>query len=87
LVDEGRASFSQMFQPGMHKSALIGIFLAILELVRHHGVRTKQDDSGGEIWILPDENFSDQLDVSDVDQYGSGSGDDVGEQESEEPAA
>ena len=39
LVAEGRLSLGELFQPGMHKSTLVGIFLAILELVRHHGVR------------------------------------------------
>jgi segregation and condensation protein A len=53
LSAEGRMSFSALFQPGMHKSRLVGIFLAVLELVRHHGVLTEQDDLFGEIWILP----------------------------------
>src|SRR5690606_35779852 len=33
LVEHGRVSFSEMFTAGMHKSAMIGVFLAILELV------------------------------------------------------
>jgi segregation and condensation protein A len=37
----------------MHKSSLVGMFLAILELVRHHGARAEQSDLFGEIWILP----------------------------------
>ena len=36
LVDHGRMAFSEVFDAGMHKSALIGMFLSILELVRHH---------------------------------------------------
>lgn len=70
MVQDGRAAFSQMFQPSMHKSAMIGVFLAILELVRHHSVRTRQEDLHGEIWILPGDEFSDSLDVSNVDTYG-----------------
>ena len=50
-------------------SALIGVFLAILELVRHHSVRTHQDESHGEIWILPGSRFSAELDLADVDEY------------------
>jgi len=57
LLEHGRVSFSEMFQSGAHKSALIGIFLAILELVRHHSVRTEQIDDHGEIWILPGSRF------------------------------
>ncbi len=69
LVSHGRASFSEMFDSGAHKTALIGVFLAVLELVRHHSVRTDQSDSHGEIWILPGENFNAELDLSDVDDY------------------
>ncbi len=69
LTTEGRAAFSQMFEPGMHKSAMIGVFLAILELVRHHSVRTEQNDLHGEIWILPGENFDVRIDFSEVDAY------------------
>jgi len=70
LVEDGRAAFSQMFYSGMHKTAMIGVFLSILELVRHHSVRTEQEDVHGEIWILPGEAFSGSLDVSNVDTYG-----------------
>ena len=71
MVQDGRAALSQMFVPGMHKSGMIGVFLAILELVRHHSVRTLQEDLHGEIWILPGDQFSDALDVSNVDTYGA----------------
>jgi segregation and condensation protein A len=53
LAQQGRLAFSELFQAGMHKSRLIGIFLAVLELVRHHGVTTEQDALFGEIYILP----------------------------------
>lgn len=69
LVLNGRVSFSEMFQTGMHKSALIGVFLAILELVRHHSVRTAQADVHGEIWITPGDRFDASLDLSQVDEY------------------
>jgi segregation and condensation protein A len=69
LVEAGRASLSDFFAPGTHKSAMIGVFLAILELVRHHSVRTEQNDLHGEIWILPGDAFSADLNISDVDNY------------------
>jgi segregation and condensation protein A len=53
LHDHRRVAFTELFQPGMHKSSLVGMFLAILELVRHHGARAEQSDLFGEIWILP----------------------------------
>jgi segregation and condensation protein A len=58
LAADSRIAFSDMFQPGMHKSAIVGVFLAILELSRHHGVRTEQNDLHGEIWIVPGEEFN-----------------------------
>ena len=35
LAEAGRLAFRDLFEPGMHKSTLVGIFLAALELVRH----------------------------------------------------
>jgi segregation and condensation protein A len=64
LVEERRVSFSSMFVAGMHKSAIVGVFLAILELARHHGVRTEQPDLHGEIWIVPGEEFKDAAEIS-----------------------
>jgi segregation and condensation protein A len=57
LTKERRVAFSDMFVAGMHKSAIVGVFLAVLELARHHGVRTEQNDLHGEIWIVPSEGF------------------------------
>jgi segregation and condensation protein A len=67
MQTEGRVSFSEMFEPGIHKSAMIGVFLAILELVRHHSVTTNQNDLHGEIWILPGDNFSAEVDFTEID--------------------
>lgn len=53
LVQHSRLAFMELFQPGMHKSTLIGMFLAVLELVRHYGVRTVQEDLFSEIYLLP----------------------------------
>jgi segregation and condensation protein A len=57
LATEGRAALSRMFEPGMHKSSLLGVFLAILELVRHHSVRAEQPEAHGEIWLTPGRQF------------------------------
>ena len=69
LVDEGRLSFGDLFEPEMHKSTLIGIFLAVLELVRHHHVRVDQNALFGEIWLRPDLNHAEPLDLSNVNSY------------------
>ncbi len=69
LVEKRGATFSEMFAPGMHKSAMIGVFLAILELVRYHSVRTEQHELHGEIMIMPGERFDEALNLSRVDSY------------------
>lgn len=69
LAAESRVAFSQFFGAGMHKSAMIGVFLAILELVRHHSAYTEQEDIHGEIWITRGENLTDSFDLSNVDNY------------------
>ncbi len=53
----------------MHKSTLVGIFLAVLELVRHHRVHVEQNELFGEIWVLPSADCTEPLDLSDVDNY------------------
>jgi len=72
LLERGRLTFRDLFQPGIHKSALIGIFLAVLELVRHHHVRAEQNELFGELWLLPGAESTSQLDVNGVDTYGGG---------------
>jgi segregation and condensation protein A len=72
LVRDGRVAFSEMFELGMHKSAMIGVFLAILELVRHRHVLAEQNRLHGEIWILPSDGFSKTFDASSIDQYDHG---------------
>jgi segregation and condensation protein A len=50
---EGRVRFRDIFTPPYFKARLIGIFLAILEVVRNHGIGLEQPDGdGGEIWLV-----------------------------------
>jgi segregation and condensation protein A len=69
LREKGRIAFHDLFEPNMHKSKLVGIFLAILELVRHHNVRVEQNKLFGEIWVLPSLVDAGPLDLSHVDEY------------------
>jgi len=71
LASDQKVAFSDMFQPGMHKSAIVGVFLAILELARHHGIRTEQNDLHGEIWVVPGEQFDPGKEIVQTDEYGS----------------
>jgi segregation and condensation protein A len=50
---EGRVSFSSCFEGTSDRGRIVGVFLAILELVRHHGFRANQPGDFGEIWIEP----------------------------------
>ena len=71
LNQVGGAAFSELFEPGMHKSAMIGVFLAILELIRHHSVNAEQSEGQNDIVITPGEFFKDDQDFGDVDDYSS----------------
>jgi segregation and condensation protein A len=50
---EGRVRFRDIFTPPYFKARLIGIFLAVLEVVRNHSIGLEQPDGeGGEIWLV-----------------------------------
>lgn len=69
LLTAESVQFSDMFDLGAHKSAMIGIFLAVLELARHHGLETKQDPGSNEIVLVRGERFEESLSVNEVDNY------------------
>lgn len=50
---EHRVAFTSLFDDATSRSRIVGIFLAILELLRHHAFRADQPDEFGEIWVLP----------------------------------
>jgi len=69
ILRQKSVSFNELFEPGMHKSAMIGVFLAVLELTRHHNVLASQENLYSEIMIVPSEGFSQDLDVSNIYDY------------------
>ena len=69
LNAEGQLRFSEMFEPGMHKSALVSIFLAILELVRHHSVKTEQIGEHGDIQLLPGDSFEAEEKIDEATDF------------------
>jgi segregation and condensation protein A len=69
LAERGRMAFSDLFAAGMHKSAIVGVFLAVLELVRHHNVRAEQQDLHSEIWIVAAEGFDPAAEIAARDEY------------------
>lgn len=50
---EREVKFTSLFDHETARSKIIGMFLAVLELLRHHGYRARQDADFGEITILP----------------------------------
>lgn len=53
VAAEGRVAFSSFFAGTNSRSRIVGIFLAILELLRHYHLRAEQPVEYGEIWVLP----------------------------------
>jgi len=53
LRRDGRLAFTSFFESTVHKSQLVGMFLAVLELVRHQHARAAQQALFGEIWLEP----------------------------------
>jgi segregation and condensation protein A len=53
VLAEGQVAFSAFFEGTNSRSRIVGIFLAILELMRHYGFRALQPVAWNEIWILP----------------------------------
>jgi segregation and condensation protein A len=52
VAAEGRLRFRDAFLPPHNKARLIGIFLAMLELIRHRGIALDQPDPEGDIWLV-----------------------------------
>ena len=69
IIRDDRVAFSALFKAGMHKSSMVSIFLAVLELARHHGVMTQQDNLYGDLVMVKGDSFQQQLDVINVDSY------------------
>lgn len=70
LAARPRVPLMDLLDAGVHKSAVIGWFLATLELTRHHGAAVEEDESG-DIVIVKTEHYSEDLSVNEVDNYGN----------------
>jgi segregation and condensation protein A len=46
-------AFTSFFEGATRRNVIVGVFLAILELLRHHGFRAEQTADYGEIFVLP----------------------------------
>jgi segregation and condensation protein A len=52
LTSSPRLSFTDLFDPPHTRGRLLGIFLAILELIKARDIEAEQADIFGEIWIV-----------------------------------
>ena len=69
LCDDGRIKMSDLFDSQMHKSQMIGIFLAVLELIRHHNLQCEQAHLFGEMWLLPGKQTAGEINFNSSDSY------------------
>ncbi|MDO4550732.1 MAG: segregation/condensation protein A [Planctomycetia bacterium] len=69
IQQQGSTTFSELFSPGMHKTTMVGIFLATLELVRHFHVLVEQYTLFGEIWLHPGESWNPDEKIETADEY------------------
>jgi segregation and condensation protein A len=67
LRQNGRTAFTTLFGDAVHKSTLVGMFLAVLELVRHQYTRAAQFELFDEIWLEP----GDEPLPGDLDRFGN----------------
>ncbi|HEX4592602.1 MAG TPA: segregation/condensation protein A [Gemmataceae bacterium] len=53
LRAEARVRFRDLFSPPFYRARLVGLFLAVLELIRRFEAVLEQDGLFGEIWLSP----------------------------------
>ena len=70
LADSGRLPLMDLLDVGVHKSAVIGWFLATLELSRHHGAAVEETEHG-DIVIVKTNDYRESLEVAEVESYGN----------------
>ncbi len=66
LLRNNQLSLTSMFDPGIHKARMIGIFLAVLELARNYGVIVEQDGVHGKMTLRPGEHFQPRMEITEV---------------------
>lgn len=52
VAEAGRLAFRALFEPPYSRARFIGLFLAVLELVKQHRIRLEQPEPFGEIFLL-----------------------------------
>ena len=76
LRRDGRARFSAFFDGEIHRSTLVGMFLAVLQLMRYGHARATQSEPFEEIWIEPGQvPLPDEIDAVAEYEHGVAAGD------------
>jgi segregation and condensation protein A len=65
LRREPRVLFRELFQPPFNRSRLVGLFLAILELIKMRQIRVEQESLFGEIWVSLCEEAPDEPEAAE----------------------
>jgi segregation and condensation protein A len=63
---EQRVRFRDLFTPPYHRARLVGLFLAVLELIRRFEAVLEQDGLFGEIWLGPTVRMADATERPDA---------------------
>jgi segregation and condensation protein A len=64
---QGKVELQNLFDIGMHKSGLVAMFLATLELTRHHGLMAMQTMPDTPLTLVAGPEFKSELNVAAVD--------------------
>lgn len=67
VCEQERVELTSLFEAGMHKSSLVAMFLATLELTRHYGLSTDQKDTGHPLYLIAGDQFTRELNVHQID--------------------
>lgn len=67
VCKQGRVELTSLFDPGMHKTTLVAMFLATLELTRHYGLSTEQQAPRRPLYLVAGKNFKRELDVHKIE--------------------
>jgi len=79
LARSPRVTFAGLFEGESTRMQQVGLFLALLELIRHERVRVQQQELFGEIWVMADDaaGKSEDLSIAGADA-GAGLGRSIG---------
>ena len=67
VCQQGKVELTSLFEPGMHKSSLVALFLATLELTRHYGLATEQPEPCRPLYLVAGKGFVKELNVHSID--------------------